>query len=101
MLWKFSVNAAIDILNFLQLDLNRNTPTVQLYNIKNIKPNAHEYHTFGCSVYILNYKLQSGSIGPPKWEPRSRVGVYLGHNPMHAGSVALFLNPLIGHLSPQ
>ena len=101
MLWTFSVKAVIEILNLLQLDLDENTPTVKFYNIKNIMPNAHEYHTFGCSVYILNSKPQSGSIGPPKWEPRSRVGVYLGHSPMHEVSVALILNPVTVYMSPQ
>ena len=36
----------------------------------------------------------------PKWEPRSRCGVYLGHSPMHAGSVALVFNPRTGRVSP-
>ena len=49
----------------------------------------------------MNYKPQSGSIGPPKWEPRSQVGVYLGHSPMHAGSVALIINPVTGHETPK
>ena len=58
MLWKFSLKADIEIFNFLQLDLDGNTPTVKFYNIKNIKPNAHEYHTFGCPVFVPNSKLQ-------------------------------------------
>ena len=71
MIWHFAVNSAIERLNFLRLCLDENNPTAKFYNIKNIKPNAHEYHTFGCPVYVLNSKLQSVSIGPPKWEPRS------------------------------
>ena len=81
--------------------MDGNTPTEKFYNINNIHPNAHEYHTFGCPVYVLNYKLQSGSIGPTKWEPHSRVGVYIGHSPMHARCVALILDPVTGHVSPQ
>ena len=37
----------------------------------------------------------------PKWEPRSRMGIYLGHSPTHAGSVAMVLNPRTLHVSPQ
>ena len=37
----------------------------------------------------------------PKWDPRSRLGVYLGHSPCHTGSVALVLNPKTLHSSPQ
>ena len=101
MLWLFGFKAAIEILNFLQLDLDGNTPTAKFYNIKNIKPNAHKYHTFGCPVYVLNYKLQSGYIGPPKWEPRSQVGVYIGNSPIQAGYLVLIINPVTGHVSPQ
>ena len=51
---------------------------------------------------MLNYRVQSvGGSDPPKWEPRSRIGVYLGHSPFHAGSVALVWNPTTGHVSPQ
>ena len=37
----------------------------------------------------------------PKWGPRSRLGIYLGHSPCHAGSVALVLNPKTLNVSPQ
>ena len=36
-----------------------------------------------------------------KWEPRSRLGVCLGHSPCHAGSVAFVLNPKTLQVSPQ
>ena len=101
MIWPFDAKADIERLSFIQLDLDGNTPTAKFYNIKNIKLNAHEYHTFECPVYVLNYKLQSGSIGPPKWEPRSQVGVYLGHFSMHTGSVELILKLVTGYVSPQ
>ena len=101
MFWPFSVKVAIERLNFLQLDLDGDNPTEKFYNIKIIKPNAYEYHTFGCPIYVLNSKLQLGSIGLPKWEPHSQVGAYLDHSPMHAGSVALIINPVTWHVSPQ
>ena len=60
------------------------------------------FHTFGCPVYILDARLQSvGGGGPPKWDPRARLGIYLGHLPLHAGSVALVMNPKTGLVSPQ
>ena len=37
----------------------------------------------------------------PKWEPRSRLGIYVGHYPAHAGTVALVLNPRKGHVLQQ
>ena len=36
-----------------------------------------------------------------KWEPRSRLGIYVGHSPAHVGTVALVLNQRTGHVSPQ
>ena len=49
---------------------------------------------------MLDARLQSaGGAGPPKWEPRSRIGVYLGHSPFHADSGALLWNPTTGRLS--
>jgi hypothetical protein len=32
---------------------------------------------------------------------QSRLVIYVGHSPSHAGSVALVLNPCTGHVSPQ
>ena len=52
-------------------------------------------------MYILDSNLQSGVIGVPKWDPFSWIGIYLGHSPIHAGSVTLVLNPQTGHVSPQ
>jgi hypothetical protein len=49
----------------------------------------------------LDSQLQSGIGGAPKWEPRSRLGIYIGHSPAHAGLVAMVLNPWTGHVSPQ
>ena len=55
-----------------------------------------------CPVYVLDSRLQAaGGSGPRKWEPRSRMGVYLVHSPFHAGSVVLVFNPLKGRVSPK
>ena len=60
------------------------------------------FHTLFCPIYVLDAHLQSaGGAGPPKWEPRSRIGVYLGKSPFHAGSVALVWNLNTGRVSPK
>jgi hypothetical protein len=51
--------------------------------------------------FDLDSCLQPGVGGAPKWEPKSCLGIYVGHSPSHAGSVALILNPQTGHVSPQ
>ena len=66
--------------------------TIQLIN----------FYTFGCPVYILDARLQIvGGGGPPKWDPRARLGIYLGQSQSHAGSVILVMNPKSGLVSPQ
>ena len=37
----------------------------------------------------------------PKWEPRARLGIYLGPSATHARTFARVLNPATGHVSPQ
>ena len=58
-------------------------------------------HPFSCPVFILSSGLQNVGSMFPKWNPRARVGVYLGHSPCHAGNIALVLNPKTLRVSPQ
>eukprot|EP00957_Ditylum_brightwellii_P044309 3362111-Ditylum_brightwellii.AAC.1 len=54
---------------------------------------VEDFHTWGCPLFVLDSTLQSAQgIGPSKWNPRARAGVYLGHSPHHAGNVVLVLN---------
>ena len=69
---------------------------MQIFADTDFKTVLNQYHTWGCPIYILKDPDQQ-----PKWEPRSRAGIYLGHSPCHAGTVALVLNPHTLHVSPQ
>ena len=60
-----------------------------------VKQSAEEEHTLFCPVYYLDAKLQGGVAGLPKWEPRSRLGMFIFHSPDHASDVALVLNLVI------
>ena len=64
------------------------------------KNRLKDFHTFGCPVFVLEARLQAGHK-IPKWEPRSRMAIYLGHSPQHASSVPLVMNIKTGHVSPQ
>ena len=57
-------------------------------------------HPWGCPVYVLNPSLQDG-FKTPKWEPRSRRGVFMGFSPLHASTVGLIRNPHTNRISPQ
>jgi hypothetical protein len=58
------------------------------------------FHPFGCPVYVLDSRIQDGKK-PPRWDPRSRTGVFLGHSSQHSTSVSLILNPSTDRISPQ
>eukprot|EP00957_Ditylum_brightwellii_P108439 8272181-Ditylum_brightwellii.AAC.1 len=62
---------------------------------------AQVYHTFGCPLYALGYRLQIGSDSIPKWNPRSRLGIYLGPSPRYARNVLLALSLETGLVSLQ
>ena len=60
-----------------------------------------DHHTWSCPVYVLESKVQSLAKCLLKWEPKVRVGIYLGRSSAHAGNVSLVLNLSTGHVSPQ
>ena len=57
-------------------------------------------HVFGCPVYVLEPKLQDGKK-IPKWNPRSRLGMFVGFSTVHSSLVPLVLNVRTGKISPQ
>ena len=97
MFWPFAFKAATERHNQLSLTAMCQTPWSFLHNVPNEHIPVKTFHTLFCLVYVLDSHLQSaGGPGPPKWEPHSRIGVYLGHSLFHAGSVAPFFNPKTG-----
>ena len=102
MFWPFALVAAADRMNNLHVNMHGQTPEMKFSNTIGSSTRLSHFHTFGYPVYILDARLKSfGGGGPPKWEPRARLGIYLGHSPSHAGSVALVMNPKTGLVSPQ
>ena len=99
-LWPLALAHACDRHNKLTIDNMGYTPIERFSGVR-MQINASEFHTWGCPVFVLNEKLQSGPGKAPKWDPRARLGLYLGFSPFHASSVALVLNPHTGHVSPQ
>ena len=81
-------------------DKNGKSPYMKFASVDS-RPSLGDQHPWGYPVHVLDSKLHNDSKGLPKWEPRSRLGIHLGHSPAHAGSVALVLNPSTGHVSPQ
>ena len=100
MLWPFALKTASERHDILNLDSLGVIPEQKLSK-SSVAFSADHHHTWGCPVYVLEAGLQSSFSQIPKWQPRSKIGVYVGHLPSHAGSVALVLDPSTGHVSAQ
>ena len=102
MLWPFAIKYVAERLNSLQVDLTGQTTESTLHGVEIEDIPVKSYHTLFCPTYVLDARRQnSRGAGPPKWEPRSQIGLYLGHSLVHAGNVALVWNPTTVLLSPQ
>jgi hypothetical protein len=59
-----------------------------------------DIHVWGCPVYVLDPDLQAGKK-LPRWQPRSRRGVFVGFSSLHSSEVPLVLNLQTGSITPQ
>ena len=98
-LWPYALLHASHIRRLLPREGNMKSPE-ELFAKTSVRPTTRFLHAFGCPVYVLKAKLQSGG-SQPKWEERSRVGIYLGCSRQHATNVSLIMNPQTGYISPQ
>ena len=83
--------------NVLKFDANGEIPLEKVSGVQGDVGIKH-FHTWGCSVYVLDSRLQDGHGKITKWYPRARDVIYLGNSIVHANSVALVLNPKTGHV---
>ena len=60
----------------------------------------HDFHVWGCPVYVLDKTISDGKK-IPKWNPRSTRTIFMGRSPKHASSVPLILNPTTGSITAQ
>ena len=100
-LWPFALKAAQDPLNQLNAKLQGTTPDMRYSWVAAMTLRLRDFHTFLFPCYIIGSRIQTNPKGVPKWDPRARLGIYLGQSPDHAANVALVLNPKTGLLSPQ
>ena len=98
-LWPYAIKCVESRKNEMSVGLDNLTPVERFANTS-FPIDPSNWHTFGCPCFILDDKLQ-GNSKTPKWDPRACLGIYVGHSPCHAGSVALVLNPTTLFVSPQ
>ena len=101
MMWPFSLKEAAFCLNKLSILIDARSNEATFFGIDGNIIEPEMFHTFECPCFVLDARLQSGLSTCTKWEPRSRLGIYVGHSPAYAGTVALVLNPITGHVLPQ
>jgi Reverse transcriptase (RNA-dependent DNA polymerase)/GAG-pre-integrase domain len=100
-LWPFALRMANDLSNLAPiLKQGEHVSPIELFSQVDVKPQVKFTHTFGSPVYVLDADIQAGKQ-KPKWEYKSRIGIYVGASPRHSKKVALVLNLLTGHVSPQ
>ena len=98
-LWPFALRMANDMQNDAPKSATEPSP-IELFSQIDAAPRTRHAHTFGCPVYVLDQKLQSGKR-TNKWSNRARVGACLGASPRHSRKVALILSLTTGNVSPQ
>ena len=97
-LWPYALRHASYVRRIMPREHHSKSPQ-ELFTGSPVRPTTKFLHAFGCPVYVLQDALQSGN-SIPKWDQRSRVGVYLGQSAQHDPNVSLILNPRTGHISP-
>eukprot|EP00957_Ditylum_brightwellii_P049513 3755615-Ditylum_brightwellii.AAC.1 len=71
--------------NKFDVDDDGVSPEERFSNVCSVQ-NLTEHHPLGCPVYILDAHLQDRSGSAPKWDPRARLGIYLGPSHVHASN---------------
>jgi GAG-pre-integrase domain len=98
-LWPYALRSATDALNKTPTPKHRKTPLEMFMGTK-VLPKVSQDHPFGCPVYALDGCLQNRQR-IDKWDPRARLGIYLGNSPLHAKTCGLVLSIHTGLVSPQ
>jgi len=99
-LWPFAVKYAVYLLNKMPKEDGGKSPEEVFYSVISDHQHLRDAKVFGCPAYVLDPRLQDGKK-IPKWSPRSRLGQFLGHSEVHAGTVGLIRNLRTGKITPQ
>ena len=99
-LWSFAIDYAAWLYNRIPQRLSGITPIEMITQNKSDHRDLMRAHVWGCPVFVLEPKLQSGKK-LPKWNKRARMGQFLGFSREHSSTVALVRNLHTGYVSPQ
>jgi hypothetical protein len=99
-LWPYAMDYAVFIYNHTPRQQDGVAPIEHMGNLYMNCKHLQRCKVFGCPVYVLDSKLQYGKK-IPKWNPRARMGQFLGFSPEHSTLVGLVRNLTTEHVSPQ
>ena len=98
-LWPMAVDYAVYLYNHLPNEKGI-APADLFTGVTVPRHKLKDCHIWGAPVYVLDPVLQAGKK-LPRWQPRSRRGMFVGFSPAHSSDVPLILNLRTGHISPQ
>ena len=98
-LWPMAIHYATYIYNHIPNEQGI-APADLFTGVATPRHKLRDFHVWGAPVYVLDPTLQSGKK-LPRWQPRSRRGLFVGFSPHHSSDVPLILNLRTGHISPQ
>ena len=99
-LWPMAINYAVWVFNHLPRIDTGLCPDEMWSQSRTTHDDLRRAHVWGCPVYVLEPELQDGKK-IPKWQPRARLGMFMGFSQVHSSLVALVLNTSTGKISPQ
>jgi hypothetical protein len=100
-LWPFALEHSVYLWNHLPKKDSLMAP-VELFTGSTFIVYNHiaRARVWGCPVYVLDPNLQDGTK-LPKWDPRSRRGMFVVVSHSHSSTNRCILNLRIGNVSPQ
>ena len=101
-LWPYAMRMANQAYNSSPLASHTDIQSPnKIFDNSAVDINQKHWKPFGCPAHILKSELQGTTGIHPKWDARSRAGIYLGQSLIHNRNVALALNIHTGYVSPQ
>jgi hypothetical protein len=99
-LWPMAVSYAVWLNNYVPKK-NGLSAVELMSKIKNPRLKLKDTHVFGCPVYVLDPKLHVSGGFIPKFNPKSRRGVFVGFSDKRSSLVPLVMNLQTLTITPQ
>ncbi|MGH7954774.1 MAG: hypothetical protein ACREOZ_02315, partial [Gloeomargaritales cyanobacterium] len=100
-LWPFALSYATHLWNTTPRELCGGLSPMEIFSsTKDEFSMVNHSHVWGCPVYVLDPTIQDGKK-LPKWQPRSRRGMFVGISDQHASTIGEILNLTTEAVSSQ